>query len=161
MAERSATEVFAETSTLLDTVQKWGCQFDDRNGVTFFERLEDLRTGYGITCQLLTCLPLLFKDQALLWYRNNQDDWRNWEDFETCFRAYYARAATLKLEEEIARRKQGAAETARNYVTAIKTLMRRHKGMPESTRLERIYHNLRPEYCCTSDERTSLRCRSY
>ncbi|EZA56799.1 hypothetical protein X777_03204 [Ooceraea biroi] len=39
----------------------------------------------------------------------------------------YAPAATpFELEEEIARRKQGATETAREYVTALQTLMRRH-----------------------------------
>ena len=62
----------SDTTDLLDTVRKWGIQFDGKDGVAFLERLEDFRISYELThAQLQRCLPLLFKDQALLWYRNN------------------------------------------------------------------------------------------
>lgn len=137
-----------DTCNLLDTARKWGCQFDGKDGIAFLERLEDLRESYGLTHkQLRKCLPLFFKDQALLWYRNNKDDWDDWSDFEECFKQYYIPSKTkFQKEEAIARRTQGPDETARDYVTAIQTLMRRHGAMTTEDRLERAYYNLRPEY---------------
>ena len=97
--------------------------------------------------QLRRYLPLLFKDQALLWYRNNRDTWDNWTDFEDCFRQYYVPyKSKFEMEEAIARRTQGPDETARTYITALQTLMRRHGRMTAEDKLERAYHNLRPEY---------------
>lgn len=137
-----------DTCSLLDTARKWGCQFDGKDGIAFLERLEDLRESYGLTHgQLRKCLPLFFKDQALLWYRNNKDEWDSWEDFAECFRQYYIPSKTkFQIEEAIARRTQEPNETARDYVTAIQTLMRRHGAMTPEDRLERTYYNLRPEY---------------
>ncbi|XP_028048918.2 activity-regulated cytoskeleton associated protein 2 [Monomorium pharaonis] len=131
---------FSDTAALLDTVRKWGCQFDGKDGVAFLERLEDLRLSYGLTqAQLQRCLPLIFKDQALLWYRNNRDDWRSWADFEKDFRRYFVPTKTrFELEAKIARRIQGPNETVREYVTALQTLMRRRRnnhGGPPGTHL--------------------------
>lgn len=138
----------AENVALMDTVRKWGCQFDGKDGVAFLEKLEDLRDSYGFTQeQLRRCLPLLFKDQALLWYRNNKEACTSWDEFEECFRQYYVPTKTkFEMEEAIARRRQKPNETAREYVTEIQTLMRRHGHMTSEDKLERTYHNLRPEY---------------
>jgi len=139
---------WADTVTLLDTVRKWGIQFDGKDGITFLEQLEDLRDSYGLSReQLRRCLPLLFKDQALHWYRNNRDMWDSWKDFEDCIRQYYVPIKLkFELEEAIARRTQGPDEMARDYITVIQTVMRRHGQMSVEDKLKRAYHNLRPEY---------------
>jgi len=65
--ERRAGRALTDTVTLLGTVCKWGLQFDGKDGIAFLERLEDLRESYGLSQeQLRRCLPLFFKDQALL-----------------------------------------------------------------------------------------------
>ncbi|XP_036141713.1 uncharacterized protein LOC118645194 [Monomorium pharaonis] len=105
------------------------------------------RGTFSDTAALLDTVRKWGANQALLWYRNNRDDWRSWADFEKDFRRYFVPTRTrFELEAEIARRTQGPNETAREYVTALQTLMRRHGGITPEDRLERIYHNLRPEY---------------
>jgi len=39
-----------ETATrAIDQIRKWGCHFDGKNPVAFLERVEELKSAYGIT----------------------------------------------------------------------------------------------------------------
>ncbi|CAD6215443.1 GSCOCG00011188001-RA-CDS, partial [Cotesia congregata] len=130
-------------------VRKWGVVFKgERDGLDFLERLEELADSYGYEMdQLVPCIPILLRDKALLWYRNNKRNWGSWEDFVADLKAFYLPPGLeLELEEQIRNRVQGATEAAAEYATRIQTLMRRHGGMSDSARLTQIYHNLHPEY---------------
>lgn len=134
---------------IMDRVRKWGLHFDGkRDPMMFTERLDELMTAYEIpSSQLLLALPEFFKGNALLWYRNNRIFWRTWEDFIKAFKKFYFPANfTVKLEDEIRARTQGARETARDFIVAITTLLRRHGGFTREAQLERMFSNLRPEY---------------
>lgn len=64
---RNALASLIEATLLLDTIRKWGIQFDDRDSLVFLERLKNCRKCYGVSPeQLRRCLLLLFKDKALL-----------------------------------------------------------------------------------------------
>ena len=52
---------------ILNQIRKWGCQFDEREPVTFLERVEELREGYRYsTEQILAGMPELLRGEALL-----------------------------------------------------------------------------------------------
>jgi len=58
----------------MNLVRKWGCRFTGKDPLAFLERVEELRSGYGLTYeQLLRCLPELISGEPLLWYRNNRE----------------------------------------------------------------------------------------
>lgn len=135
---------------VLNTVRKWDLHFEGQTNETvmFLERLEELRDAYAIPREeLLRALPELLKGSALLWYRNNKSKWRFWHHFEKDFRRHFLpQDFELRMEEEIRSRTQGAKEKARDYLTAMQTLIRRHGNCNERAELARIYRNLRPEY---------------
>ncbi|XP_074114899.1 uncharacterized protein LOC141537675 [Cotesia typhae] len=120
----------------------------ERDVLDFLERLEELAESYGYEMDdLLPCIPILLREKALLWYRNNKRVWDSWEDFVLDLKAFYLPPGLeLELEEQIRNRVQGPIESAAEYATRIQTLMRRHGQMSPSARLTRLYQNLRPEY---------------
>ena len=97
---------------ILNQIRKWGCHFDERDPVAFLERVEELREGYRYSeAQLLAGLPELLRGDALLWHRNNREDWETWEDFSRDFRMqYFPPRYTERLKREILERRQGSAE---------------------------------------------------
>jgi hypothetical protein len=71
-----------ERTKILNQIRKWGQQFDGKDPLSFLERIEELRRGYGYDDeQLLLGLPELLKEDALLWYRNHRESWSTWEEF--------------------------------------------------------------------------------
>ncbi|XP_053592997.1 apical junction molecule-like [Microplitis demolitor] len=132
-----------------DLVRKWGVVFNgERDVQDFLERLEELAESYGYEMDhLVPCIPILLREKALLWYRNNKRDWVSWEDFVSDLKAFYLPPGLeLELEEQIRNRVQRSTETAAEYATRLQTLMRRHGQMTNTARLTRLYHNLRLEY---------------
>lgn len=145
---RRWSEALPPRTNHLEIIRKWGCHFNGQGGLAFLERIEDLRVTYGLEPeQLRQGLALFFQGDALAWYRNYRETWKSWDDFEDCFRQFYVPASSqFEVEAEIARRVQGPKETARQYATAIQTLMRQLERTSSQTQLERIYYNLRPDY---------------
>ncbi|XP_044596716.1 trichohyalin-like [Cotesia glomerata] len=132
-----------------DLVRKWGVTFDGGKGVQdFIERVDEMRLTYKMrNNQIVECIPILLKDKALLWYRNNKRDWQTWNEFTKDLTAFYIPPGVkIQIEEEIRNRTQGAKEPAKEYITKLQTLMRRYGQMSEVAKLERLYYNLRPEY---------------
>lgn len=74
-----------------EKVRKWGLTFDGiRDGVAFLERVRELQECYNLAEKdLLNALPLLFREKALLWYRNNKTSWSSWDDFINDFKIQY------------------------------------------------------------------------
>ena len=139
----------ATTRSPCETVRKWNVSFDGKSdAVMFLERLEEARTGYDIpNNQLLTAIPELLRGSAILWYRNNRENWITWDDFVKSFRGFYLPTDyQLQLAEEISKRVQKTGERGRDYIVELQTLMRRHAGLSKEERLFRLYKNLQPEY---------------
>lgn len=132
-----------------NVIRKWGVKFDGTSDpISFLERIDELKTCYKIEeVGILTSLPELLKDKALLWFRNNKAEWNSWDQFTTSFqKRFMPPRPRFWLEEEIRRRTQGDQERVVDYVTDIQTLLRRSGNTEPDTQLERIYENLRTEY---------------
>lgn len=135
--------------SLAERVRKWGVSFDGKGDVlSFLERIEELSYTYEIPLDnLLTCLPMLLKGKAILWYRNNRKNWYCWENFELDIKEFFLPVnLNRQLEDDIRNRTQGPKENAHDYITALQTLIRRYGNMSLGSEIERLYINLRPEY---------------
>ena len=136
-----------ENARVIDQIRKWGCHFEGKDPVAFLERVEELKHAYGLTGQqLLNGLSELLRGDALLWYRNNREQWHTWEEFGTDFRDYYLpRRCRAKLIREIQGRLQAADEPYRKFATELAT-MRRAGGYSTEDQLDLLYENMHPRY---------------
>lgn len=134
---------------IINQARKWNVHFDGTSdAVGFLERISELAENYELNRDaLLPALTELLKGKALLWHRNNRQNWRNWEDFEEDFQAFYFPTGYMEsMTEAIIARKQREEENARHYVAELQTLMRRGSHMDQEDQVKRIYKNLRTEY---------------
>jgi hypothetical protein len=133
-------------------VRKWGLKFTPDYCVhTFLERLGELKVAYRFSDEdMLRTIPELLKDQAILWFRNNQRTWNKWDEFLTRFKDRYLSVDIDEvLADEIRLRNQGAEESVADYVTAVRTLMRGLTEEPTPTeQLRLLMRNLRPKCGC-------------
>ncbi|XP_057334391.1 trichohyalin-like [Microplitis mediator] len=132
-----------------DVVRKWGVTFNgERDVLDFIERIDELTESYGFQKdKLVHCIPMLLRDKAIHWYRNNKRDWISWEDFTSDLKSFFLPPGReIELEEQIRNRVQRETEIAKEYATSLQTLMRRHGQMTSQAKLARLYQNLRPEY---------------
>ena len=132
----------------MDKVRKWSTRYDgQRNVLEFLERVEEQADAFQIDKNLLPrMMPELLKDNALLWYRNNNQGWGTWESFKEDLKAYFLPARYLeRLEDEIKDRRQGHGESFKMYVIALQDMMR-HAGYDREKQLARIFRNSRGEY---------------
>lgn len=141
-----------EVASVCNLVRKWNIHFDGkRDPVSFIERLEELKEAYKVNGEdLLRALPELFQGSALLWQRNNRDNWTTYQEFRREFEfQFWPPGYQRKLDEELRRRTQGDKEPFRDFVTALTTLMRRRGGFLPQDKLDILYSNMRPEYKLT------------
>ncbi|XP_044594284.1 trichohyalin-like [Cotesia glomerata] len=132
-----------------DLVRKWGVTFNgERDVLDFIERIDELTESYGFQKdKLVHCIPMLLREKAIHWYRNNKRDWVSWEDFTSDLKSFFLPPGReIELEEQIRNRVQKETEIAKEYATSLQTLMRRHGQMTPQAKLARLYQNLRPEY---------------
>jgi len=136
-----------ERTKVFNQIGKWGHQFDGKDPLSFLERIEELRRGYGYDDeQLLLGLPELLKGDALLWYRNHWDSWATWEDFCCGLKTRFLPADfSRKTRQEILGRYQKSGEAFTSYCTALLTMMRRVGGYSAVEQLDQLYDNLDPE----------------
>ena len=129
--------------------RRWGGHYDGGIGAEdFLDQLDDLRDSYEVTPdQMLRCLPGILKGSALQWFRNEKADIPTWDAFFNAFRqTYLPRRRQHELEMAIHQRRQRPGEKAREFVTALRTLMRRHGQRPAASQLDWLYSNPRAEY---------------
>lgn len=132
-----------------DLVRKWGVTYNgERDVLDFIERIDELTESYGFQKdKLVHCIPMLLREKAIHWYRNNKRDWVSWEDFTSDLKSFFLPPGReIELEEQIRNRVQRETELAKEYATSLQTLMRRHGQMTPQAKLARLYQNLRPEY---------------
>lgn len=133
---------------IVDLVRKWSIQYDGgKDPLIFVERLEELAELYNVCKNILPkTMPELFKDRALIWFRNNNKHWDTWESFKTDFLKFFLPSRYFeKLEDDVRRRYQRPRELFKDYVLSLQRLMR-HTDMTEPQKLERIYRNAQPNY---------------
>ncbi|KMQ92284.1 hypothetical protein RF55_7755 [Lasius niger] len=157
---RRTAVTYGEDTKSINQMRKWGCQFDGRDPIAFLERIEELKIAYGLPDQqMLKGLPELMRGDALLWLRNNREDWQSWGNFEQAFRMQYLpRRYQAALRREAADRRQKPGESFAKYATDLLTLMRRAGGFIRSEQLDRLYENMHPDYkiYVRYDEATSV-----
>lgn len=145
----TANRHFNSQDSSVEQIRKWNVTYDgSRNLLEFLEQVEELSATYGIPDdELVPCVPMLLRDKAIHWYRNNQRTWRTWNEFKDDIRHFFLPVdIERQLEEDIRNRTQGPNESARDFVTSLQTLVRRYGKMSYHSELDRIYNNLRPEY---------------
>lgn len=146
-AETRRTE--SNTVSACEKVRKWGIIFDGKSdALSFLESINERQECYQLPEEdLLRSLPLLFKNTAILWYRNTKEMWNSWEGFRREFKKQYLHPRFDRMvDDEIRARLQQTNESFRDYYIAIITLLRRGKPQTESDKLERVYQNMLPEY---------------
>jgi len=133
---------------VMSQMRKWGLHFDGKDPWAFLERVDELRVEYEYPDELvLRGLPEVLRGDALLWYRNARDGWRDWTDFVAEFKTVFLpHRYRLQLQDEIRERKQKTGEASLRYSTAVLSLMRRAGGYTEEERVERLYQNMHPDY---------------
>lgn len=142
-------EANADTASLCNLIRKWNLRFDGRRDpISFIERLKEMMESYEIPPnRTLKAIPEILYGNALLWWRNYRDSWRNFDDFLHDFEQQYLPPGYYRsLDREIQERTQGEKESCRDFVVALSTLIRRRGGFNEEAKLERIYNNLKPDY---------------
>lgn len=135
-------------ANVCDRVRKWGIKYDGgKDPLGFLERIEELAACYSIAKDtLLNFMPELFKGDALLWYRNNKNNWKLYADFVADFKLFYLPDRFFEnLDDDIRNRIQKPRERFVDYVTAIQSLMR-WTNMTSRAQLDRIFRNCRAEY---------------
>lgn len=128
---------------------RWGIHFNgSTDGVAFMEQLQDVMDRYDVTHEeVMPILPELLSGTALAWYRNSRRDWSYWEDFVADFELhFYPADYKIDLEREISQRTQRPEETALEYSTALRTLIRRHGNMTPTQEIYWLHRNMLPEY---------------
>ncbi|XP_032690132.1 activity-regulated cytoskeleton associated protein 1-like [Odontomachus brunneus] len=96
---------------------------------------------------MLTGLPELLRNDALLWYRNHRASWTHWDDFIRAFREQYLpRRYRAQLVRELQHRRRLEGEPYAKYATAVLTLMRRAGRLEVDEQVEQLYEGLLPEY---------------
>lgn len=77
----------ASHTNIMDRVRKWGLKYDGgKDPLSFIERVEELADCYEVSRDSIPrALPELLKDKALVWYRNNNRQWQEWEAFKRDF----------------------------------------------------------------------------
>ncbi|XP_073815797.1 uncharacterized protein [Musca autumnalis] len=156
-AHKSPTHPRADANTgrpvrdprsLADQVRKWNVSYDGTRGpLEFIERLEELALMYEVDMdELPRMMPEVLRDNALVWFRTNNQHWRKWKSFREDFMRFFLPARHFEhLEDEIRRRKQKPRESFKAYTLGMQNLMR-HTNYENDQKLERIFRNALPEY---------------
>ena len=91
-------------------------------------------------------MPEVLKENALVWYRNNNQQWTTWRQLREDFLRFFLPSRYFEqLEDEIRKRKQRPREPFKSYTLSMQNLMR-HSAYTEGQKLERIFRNALPEY---------------
>lgn len=133
---------------IAEQIRKWNVSYDgEREPWEFIERLEELTTMHEIEQDLLpTVMPEVLVGRALIWFRNNNRNWKSWPGFkQDLLKFFLPRRYYEHLDDEIRKRRQKPRETFKNYTLHMQNLMR-HSDLSEEQKLDRIFRNALTEY---------------
>lgn len=135
-------------ANIMDRIRKWGLRYDgEKDPLGFIERVEELADSYEISRNSIPrALPELLRDKALVWFRNNNRHWQQWDLFKKDFLKFFLSSRYFeRLDDEIRQRVQRPGEQFKDYVLTLQGLMR-HSEYTSEQKLNRIYRNSRREY---------------
>ena len=117
-----------EIQDMIQFVYNWKISFSDKSGVSAEDFLTQPEECRGITpikdFDLLRAVPMLLKDEALLWFQISKDKWRNCSEFMTAFRRRYGNYdSAARMREQIFIRTQGPKENLDDYLTQLRGLI--------------------------------------
>ncbi|XP_077280405.1 uncharacterized protein LOC143907461 [Temnothorax americanus] len=132
----------------MNQMGKWGLHFEGKDPWSFLERIDELRAAYEFSdAHWLRELPELLRGDALLWCRNNRDNWNSWAEFIADFKdTFLPRRYRLQLINEIRDQMQKKREPYIKYATQMPALMRKAGGYSTEEQVEQRYENLHPDY---------------
>lgn len=139
----------SDKRTYIESIRKTGLCFDGTSDpISFLEKLDEIQGGYEIPLeQVLLALPIMLKGKALLWFRLCHEEWKSFDEFLADFKLQFVSVDyKFRLQEEIRTRTQGSKEKGKEFILALRTLMRRCGGFWDNDVLDIIYRNLRPDY---------------
>ena len=89
--EQAYVPVTPSYANIMDRVRKWGFRYDGgKDPLGFIERVEELADGYGLNRNSIPrALPELLKEKALVWFRNNNRHWQEWDEFKKDFLKFF------------------------------------------------------------------------
>ncbi|KAF2905912.1 hypothetical protein ILUMI_00262 [Ignelater luminosus] len=115
--------------------------------LTFFERIDELRTARGVSdSNLFNTAIELFRGDALIWYRSIRDTVNSWAELvRELLKAFLPCDCEQNIWEEVRHRSQGDHESVSVYIAVMENLFRRLPSIPiELTRRDIIRRNLLP-----------------
>ncbi|KAL7294489.1 hypothetical protein TKK_0012482 [Trichogramma kaykai] len=100
------------------------------------------------TDRLLEAMPVVLKDKAKRWYRENKHRWTTWASFRKAFENKYMKLLRdSEVRRDLDRRTQAKGETIFDFADCFRYLVRHLRRKPEETELvEMFLRNLRSEY---------------
>lgn len=74
-------------SATIDQIRRWGIKFNGtQDPLEFIERLEELSQMYSVSLnQLPSIMPEFLCERGLVWFRNNNEEWKTWAEFKRDF----------------------------------------------------------------------------
>lgn len=133
-------------------VRKWDVTFKGAPGESvngFIERIEELAEARCVNKNILFHSAIeILQDKALLWYRANKANLRNWANLRDGLRnQFLPRNYNEQLWEQIKTRTQGDDESIGIYVAYMKNLFGRMTcPVSEEMRLSIMKRNVHPAY---------------
>lgn len=131
-------------------LRRWNLSFTGRRGSdaeAFLDRLREARDLITVSdLDLFKCLPGFLSEIALYWFRLENKNWRNWNDFEIAWRRRFGDPDyEYALRDEIARRTQGESEPVTEYITCLRALLERVRPpWPLAEQLDQVHRNMLP-----------------
>ena len=115
---------------IYEVLRKWNLRFSGERTEDlelFLTRVEQGRFLVYVTDgELLSCMPFFLAGIALHWYCNSVDGWETWSEFVDACRVRFGDPDyQFELRQEIHSRTQGLDEPVADYLTCIRTLLRR------------------------------------
>jgi len=138
----------ASTAKAYNLMRKWNLHFSGKRGSdakAFLLRIKEARAIVPITdSDLFKYLPLFLSDMALYWVQLENENWRDWNDFETA-RRFGDPDYQYALCDEIFRQTQGEHESAVDHLMCLRTLLSRMSPpWPLAEQLNFVYWNKLP-----------------
>lgn len=133
---------------ICDHMRRLGLRFHGKRGAeSFITRVEEAAAALRASDEeVLLSVAFFMHDVAHEWYTNNRDEFHSLAEFSSRFRQrFLGHQSDFVKIEEIIQRNQGSLETAADYITCVRGLIRRARlSWDEDTVIDCIYDHLLP-----------------
>ncbi|CAB0033052.1 unnamed protein product [Trichogramma brassicae] len=124
-----------QTSKIL---QGWQISFDGENreeARAFLASLKECQESNEIpTDRLLRSMPVVLKDKAKRWFRENKHRWTTWTSFRKAFKDKYMKLLRdSEVRSDLDRRTQAKGETISDFADCFRYLVRHLRRKPDES----------------------------